>query len=99
MTYLTLVPFLCKCRKIANVYINLIVKCCHSCHRLGVLKDYSDIWGVVLCLLASGESLGAQQRWAEGQRRQPEKEARLAYRVILGRGAEQETAFPLGLSQ
>ena len=35
----------------------------------------------------------------EGQRRQPEKEARLAYRVILGLGVEQETAFPLGLSQ
>lgn len=41
---------------------------------------------------------GAAQ-WAEGQRRQPEKEARLAYRVILGLGVEQETAFPLGLSQ
>lgn len=27
------------------------------------------------------------------------KEARLAYRVILGLGVEQETAFPLGLSQ
>lgn len=43
MTYLTLVPFLCKCRKIANAYINFIVKFCHSCSR-GVLKDYSD-WG------------------------------------------------------
>lgn len=31
--------------------------------------------------------------------RQPEEEARLAYRVILGRGVEQEAAFPLGLSR